>query len=53
MILKAYQTKYYEVSISFLFLSNSLHLTKKLKKLRKAKFNKERQKKTRDNLSHF
>jgi len=31
MITKTYQVKYHEVSISYLYLSNSLNLTKKTK----------------------
>jgi hypothetical protein len=31
MIIKTYQVKYHEVSISYLYLSNSLNLTKKTK----------------------
>jgi hypothetical protein len=47
MTTKAYQIKYNEVSISYLYTSNSLNLTKKNKTyfLRKAKFNKKQQKK--------
>jgi len=55
MTTKTYQIKYHEMSTLYLYISNSLNLTKKTKLffLRKAKFNKERQKKTRENLSHF
>ena len=45
MTIKAYQIKYYVVRILYLYLNNSINLTKKIIVFKKAKFNKKEQKK--------
>jgi hypothetical protein len=55
MTTKAYQIKYHEVSISYLYLSNSFNLTKKTKLifLKKLNLTKSDKKRTPEILSHF